>query len=171
MAISELYTPPSSNFSEQIWVQKCLLNKQTQRSIVKKGPIFTLNIPKIRCKTPWYMGWKWVIFTQFAGGWGTHSGRDKADVGWMRKMVEQMINSSKIHELITYSANVLLSILSPVNMRATLLRFVESWNAAVNYTDRETPWTRIIEHKWFEFGKDENGNELGWIPWTPKSGK
>lgn len=26
-------------------------------------------------------------------------------------------------------------------------------NAAVNYTDRETPWTRIIEHKWFEFGK------------------
>ncbi|MBQ9420972.1 MAG: UDP-galactopyranose mutase [Lachnospiraceae bacterium] len=33
-------------------------------------------------------------------------------------------------------------------------------NAAVNYTDRETPWTRIIEHKWFEFGKDEDGNEL-----------
>lgn len=33
-------------------------------------------------------------------------------------------------------------------------------NAAVNYTDRETPWTRIIEHKWFEFGKDENGNVL-----------
>ena len=28
------------------------------------------------------------------------------------------------------------------------------------YTDRETPWTRIIEHKWFEFGKDENGNDL-----------
>ena len=33
-------------------------------------------------------------------------------------------------------------------------------NAAVNYTDRETPWTRIIEHKWFEFGKDSNGNDL-----------
>lgn len=33
-------------------------------------------------------------------------------------------------------------------------------NAAVNYADRETPWTRIIEHKWFEFGKDENGNDL-----------
>lgn len=25
-------------------------------------------------------------------------------------------------------------------------------NAVINYTDRETPWTRIIEHKWFEFG-------------------
>lgn len=33
-------------------------------------------------------------------------------------------------------------------------------NAAVNYTDRETPWTRIIEHKWFEFGKDVDGNNL-----------
>lgn len=31
-------------------------------------------------------------------------------------------------------------------------------NAVVNYTDCETPWTRIIEHKWFEFGKDEKGN-------------
>ena len=33
-------------------------------------------------------------------------------------------------------------------------------NAAVNYTDSETPFTRIIEHKWFEFGKDESGNDL-----------
>lgn len=33
-------------------------------------------------------------------------------------------------------------------------------NAAVNYTDRETPWTRIIEHKWFEFGKNENGDDI-----------
>lgn len=33
-------------------------------------------------------------------------------------------------------------------------------NAAVNYTDSETPYTRIIEHKWFEFGKDANGNDL-----------
>lgn len=33
-------------------------------------------------------------------------------------------------------------------------------NAAVNYTDKETPWTRIIEHKWFEFGKDEEGNDI-----------
>ena len=33
-------------------------------------------------------------------------------------------------------------------------------NAVVNYTDRETPFTRIIEHKWFEFGKDEDGFDL-----------
>ena len=33
-------------------------------------------------------------------------------------------------------------------------------NAVMNFTDRETPFTRIIEHKWFEFGKDEYGNDL-----------
>lgn len=33
-------------------------------------------------------------------------------------------------------------------------------NAVVNYTDRETPYTRIIEHKWFEFGKDDQGRDL-----------
>ena len=33
-------------------------------------------------------------------------------------------------------------------------------NAVVNYTDEETPWTRIIEHKWFEYGRDGNGNDL-----------
>ena len=33
-------------------------------------------------------------------------------------------------------------------------------NAVINYTDREVPFTRIIEHKWFGFGKDEEGNDL-----------
>ena len=28
-------------------------------------------------------------------------------------------------------------------------------NAVVNYTDAETPWTRIIEHKHFEFGQQK----------------
>ena len=33
-------------------------------------------------------------------------------------------------------------------------------NAVVNYTDPDTPWTRVIEHKWFEFGTDRNGKEI-----------
>jgi len=33
-------------------------------------------------------------------------------------------------------------------------------NAVVNYTDRDVPYTRIIEHKFFEFGKDENGGPI-----------
>lgn len=33
-------------------------------------------------------------------------------------------------------------------------------NAVVNYTDLDTAYTRSIEHKWFEFGKDENGRDI-----------
>ena len=33
-------------------------------------------------------------------------------------------------------------------------------NAVVNYTDADVPWTRIIEHKWFEFGLDSDGREI-----------
>ncbi len=33
-------------------------------------------------------------------------------------------------------------------------------NAIVNYTDRETPYTRIVEHKWFTFGKAADGSDL-----------
>ena len=32
--------------------------------------------------------------------------------------------------------------------------------AAMNFTDSDTPYTRIIEHKWFTFGKDEDGNDI-----------
>lgn len=33
-------------------------------------------------------------------------------------------------------------------------------NAVINYTDSETPYTRIIEHKWFTFGKDKHDNYI-----------
>ena len=30
----------------------------------------------------------------------------------------------------------------------------------MNYTSNDIPYTRIIEHKWFEFGKDLQGNAI-----------
>ena len=43
-----------------------------------------------------------------------------------------------------------------------LLEGVENWqgNAVVNYTSHDEAFTRIIEHKHFEFMKDEEGNVL-----------
>ena len=43
-----------------------------------------------------------------------------------------------------------------------LLEGVENWqgNAVVNYTSHDEAFTRIIEHKHFEFGCDEEGNVL-----------
>lgn len=33
-------------------------------------------------------------------------------------------------------------------------------NAVVNYTDSSIPWTRIIEHKWFNFGKNRFNKDI-----------
>ena len=43
-----------------------------------------------------------------------------------------------------------------------LLEGIENWqgNAVVNYTSHDEAFTRIIEHKWFEFGRDEAGQML-----------
>ena len=43
-------------------------------------------------------------------------------------------------------------------------------NAVINYTDRETPYTRIIEHKHFEFGTQEKTVITKEYPaeWTPQ---
>ena len=49
-----------------------------------------------------------------------------------------------------------------VRFENEVLSYCDSFqgNAAVNYTDIETPWTRIIEHKWFEFGKTSDGKDI-----------
>ena len=49
-----------------------------------------------------------------------------------------------------------------VRFETELLEGVENWqgNAVVNYTSHDEAFTRIIEHKHFEFGKDAEGNML-----------
>lgn len=49
-----------------------------------------------------------------------------------------------------------------VRFETELLEGVANWqgNAVVNYTSHDEPFTRIIEHKHFEFGRDEEGREL-----------
>ena len=84
---------------------------------------------------------------------------DKPNVRNWREYADKLVFTAKIDEFYSYQYGKL-------DYRS--LRFdheehdVPNYqgNAVVNYTDRETPWTRIIEHKWFEFGKDENGKEL-----------
>ncbi len=49
-----------------------------------------------------------------------------------------------------------------VRFETELLEGVANWqgNAVVNYTSHDEPFTRIIEHKWFEFGRGEDGADL-----------
>lgn len=49
-----------------------------------------------------------------------------------------------------------------LRFESELLEGEQNWqgNAVVNYTSHDEPFTRIIEHKHFEFMKDENGGLL-----------
>ena len=49
-----------------------------------------------------------------------------------------------------------------VQFETTFLPGIANWqgNAVVNYTSHDEPFTRIIEHKHFEFGLDEDGNQI-----------
>ena len=49
-----------------------------------------------------------------------------------------------------------------VRFETELIEGEPNWqgNAVVNYTSHDEAFTRIIEHKHFEFGRDEDGNEL-----------
>jgi UDP-galactopyranose mutase len=78
--------------------------------------------------------------------------------GW-NALADKVVFTGPIDEFYEYSLGTLEY--RSVRFETELLDIPNfQGNAAVNYTDRETPWTRIIEHKWFEFGKDDQGNDL-----------
>lgn len=82
-----------------------------------------------------------------------------ADKAKMDSMADRVIYTGPIDAYFSYQLGTLEY--RSVRFETDLLDMSNyQGNAAVNYTDAETPWTRIIEHKWFEFGKDENGNDL-----------
>ncbi len=75
------------------------------------------------------------------------------------KMAKRIIYTGPIDAYFNYSLGTLEY--RSVRFETELLDMPNfQGNAAVNYTDADTPWTRIIEHKWFEFGKDEEGKDL-----------
>ena len=77
----------------------------------------------------------------------------------LEKQAEKIIYTGPVDEYFAYSLGTLEY--RSLRFETELLDIPNfQGNLAVNYTDRETPWTRIIEHKWFEFGKDENGKDL-----------
>lgn len=82
-----------------------------------------------------------------------------SDKSFYDRLAQTVVYTGSIDEYFNYQ-------LGPLEYRS--VRFETSildttnyqGNAVVNYTDKEIPWTRIIEHKWFEFGLDQNGMPL-----------
>ena len=107
-------------------------------------------------------------------------------IGGYTKMVEKMLKGTEVRtgceykQLIAEQSDIAERVIycGPIdeyydyklgNLEYRSLRFetellegVENWqgNAVVNYTSHDEAFTRIIEHKWFEFGKDEAGQML-----------
>lgn len=77
----------------------------------------------------------------------------------LKKIANRIVYTGPIDAYFEYS-------LGPLQYRS--IRFENEYlnipnfqgNAVVNYTDGEIPWTRIIEHKWFEYGKNDKGEDL-----------
>ena len=92
------------------------------------------------------------------------------------KMIERMLDGVEVHLNTDYLAEKVVytgpidayfgCVLGALEYRTLRFETEEldtpsfQGNAAINYTDLDTPWTRIIEHKWFTFGRDENGKEI-----------
>lgn len=72
----------------------------------------------------------------------------------LEKMANKIVFTGMIDEFYEYKFGVLEY--RSLRFETDILdKFNYQGNAVVNYTDRETPYTRIIEHKHFEYGEQE----------------
>lgn len=74
----------------------------------------------------------------------------------LKKMANKIVFTGMIDQYYDYKYGILEY--RSLHFDTKILHDTENFqgNAVVNYTDRETPYTRIIEHKHFELGKQEN---------------
>ncbi|WP_050183311.1 UDP-galactopyranose mutase [Domibacillus robiginosus] len=77
-----------------------------------------------------------------------------ADREQLEGMAKKTVFTGMIDEFYNYEFGV-LEYRSLIFENETLNTENYQGNAVVNYTDRETPYTRVIEHKHFEFGTQE----------------
>lgn len=78
---------------------------------------------------------------------------------YLENIANKIVYTGPIDEYFDYSLGVLQY--RSIQFETEILDISNyQGNAVVNYTDKESPYTRIIEHKWFNFGKDKFGNDL-----------
>ena len=155
----DIYEKLIKGYTEKQWGRKCT---ELPAFIIKRLPVrFTFDNNYFNALYQGIpVGGYTKMVSRMLDGIEVRLGEDyHADREYWDGMAEKVIYTGAIDAFYGYSLG---------NLEYRSLRF-ESYlvdkpnyqgNAVVNYTDAETPWTRIIEHKWFEFGKDANGNDL-----------
>ena len=156
---TDIYEKLIKGYTQKQWGREC---RDLPAFIIKRLPVrFTFDNNYFNAL---YQGIPVGGYTKMVGkmleGIPTELNADYlADRGYWDAQAEKVIYTGPIDAFFDYSLGFLEY--RSVRFETELLDLPNfQGNAAVNYTDAETPWTRIIEHKWFEFGKDEAGNEL-----------
>jgi len=74
----------------------------------------------------------------------------------LERLAKKIVYTGMIDQYFDYKFGILEY--RSLKFETEVLKGVENYqgNAVVNYTDRETPYTRIIEHKHFEFGTQKD---------------
>ncbi len=156
---TDIYEKLVKGYTEKQWGREC---KNLPAFIIKRLPVrFTFDNNYFNAL---YQGIPIGGYTAMVGrmlsGIEVHTGVDYLkDKAMFDSIAKKVIYTGAIDEYFGYC-------LGNLEYRSvkfeTVIPDTDNYqgNAVVNYTDRETPFTRIIEHKWFEFGRDENGNEI-----------
>lgn len=160
MVGKEIYEKLIKGYTEKQWGRSC---KDLPASIIRRIPLrFTYDnnyfddlhqgIPK---------GGYTAMVERMLDGTDVILGEDYlCDKGTFDSMAEKVLYTGPIDEFFGYDLGT-LEYRSLKFETDTVDEDNYQGNAVCNYTEREIPWTRIIEHKWFEFGINDTGEEIG----------
>ncbi len=156
---TDIYQRLIKGYTEKQWGRPC---EELPAFIIRRLPVrFTYDNNYFNAR---YQGIPSQGYTQLAARLlegsevrlGVDYLQERAELG---KLAERVVYTGPIDEYFGYAYGYLGYRL--VKFETELLDEANyQGNAVVNYTDREVPYTRIIEHKWFNFGLDKEGREL-----------
>lgn len=155
----DIYNKLIKDYTEKQWGRKCI---DLPAFIIKRLPVrYTydnnyFNALYQGIPTGGYTAMVEKMLNGIEVRLGTDYLKNKLELS---KLADRIIYTGPIDEYFDYS-------LGELQYRS--LRFESEYldtdnfqgNAVVNYTSKDVPYTRIIEHKWFEFGKDSNNNDI-----------
>lgn len=153
----DIYEKLVKEYTEKQWGRSCT---ELPASIIRRLPVrFTYDNNYFNDR--WQgipMGGYTKIFENLLDGIEVQCGVEFADMD--TEAFDRIVYTGPIDEYFDFKLGNLEW--RTVRFETELLEGVENWqgNAVVNYTSHDEPFTRIIEHKHFEFGKDAQGNLL-----------
>lgn len=144
-------------YTEKQWGKSCT---ELPASIIKRLPVrYTYDNNYFNdCYQGIPMGGYTKMIASMLEGTEVRTGVEFKDID--RSIADKIVFTGPVDEYFDFKLGNLEW--RTVRFETELLEGVENWqgNAVVNYTSHDEKFTRIIEHKHFEFAKDANGDPL-----------